>query len=448
MAHPHKPANALLVEKGDIELMGTVSIQTYGCKLNQSDSETLARRFEQAGYKMVAPSEPADIRIINTCTVTHVADAKARQGLRSAHRENPSSRVIATGCYAQRAPQELAEIDGVDLVVGNSEKHLLVETVLAGRGSGTVHSAVKQGPPLSTMVEGFRRTRAMIKIQEGCNQVCAYCIVPKVRGRERSVPPGELLDQVRQRVNEGYREVVLTGTQLGSYGFDLPEVNLRDLTELLLTETRLERLRISSLQPQEITTELLRLWDDRRLCPHFHIPLQSGSDGILKRMRRRYDTAQYWQTVEKIRSTVPGAAITADVIVGFPGEEEGHFVESLHFARDMEFAEMHVFPYSVRQGTSAAYIGPRVDEGIKRMRMAEMLSVAREQASKFRRGAIGTIRPVLWDRAYIRGLKTIHLGLTDNYLKVSTEQEGDLLNRITSARLVGEAGETLQAEVI
>ena len=448
MAQTYRSSNPSGVEKVDEEVVGAVSIQTYGCKLNQADSEALARGFAQAGYRLVDASEPADIRIINTCTVTHVADAKARRGLRSAHRENPSSRVIATGCYAQRAPQELAEIDGVDLVVGNSEKHRLVDMILADRARRPVSGAVGQDRPLLPAVEGFRRTRAMIKIQEGCNQVCAYCIVPKVRGRERSVPPEEMLGQVRERLREGYREVVLTGTQLGSYGFDLPDVTLRDLIELLLMETPVERLRVSSLQPQEITGELLDLWDDPRLCPHFHVPLQSGSDSVLKRMRRRYDTAKYAEAVDRIRSTVPGAAITADLIVGFPGEGDRHFLESLQFARDMEFAEMHVFPYSVRKGTSAAYMGPMVDQLTKGSRMTQMLSMASGQAADFRRRSIGATRPVLWERAHVRDGKTVYLGLTDNYLKVSTEQEGDLLNRITSARLVGEAGGTLLAEVM
>ena len=448
IGHPYSPANAPQMENSGIDFLGTVSIQTHGCKLNQADSETLARRFAQAGYKVVGPSEPADICIINTCTVTHAADSKARQALRSAHRENPSALVVATGCYAQRAPKELAEVTGVGLVVGNSEKYRLVEMAVAARGDDLVPCAVGQDPPPLPIGRGMGRTRAMVKIQEGCNQVCAYCIVPKVRGRERSIPPQDLLRQVRQRVEDGYKEVVLTGTQLGSYGFDLKGMNLRDLVNLLLTKTKVERLRVSSLQPQEITYELLQLWDDRRLCPHFHIPLQSGSDDVLKRMRRRYNTAQYSEAVERIRARVLGAAITTDVIVGFPGEEEQHFRESLQFAEDMDFATMHVFPYSVRPGTSAAYMGPRVDEPPKRRRMAEMLSLAREQASNFHRRSIGTTRAVLWDRADAIAGRPVYLGLTDNYLKVFTDQNGDLLNEITSARLVAEEGDLVRAQVV
>ena len=427
---------------------GTVSIQTHGCKLNQADSESLARRFLQAGYRVVDPSEPADIRIVNTCTVTHVADGKARQAIRATHREDPSALVIATGCYAERAPPELARMAEVGLVVGNSEKDRLVEMVLAARGDRAAPRVVGEGFPASPSGSRPSRTRAMIKIQEGCNQVCAYCIVPKVRGRERSIPPDVLLGQVGDRVEEGYKEVVLTGTQLGSYGFDLAGINLDGLIELLLSQTRVERLRVSSLQPQEVTQGLLELWDNPRLCPHFHMPLQSGSDYVLKRMRRRYTTAQYAEAARRVRAGVPGAAITADVIVGFPGEGEEQFQESLRFAEKLDLSAMHVFPYSVRPGTSAAHMGPHVAEEIKRERMGEMLALARQQASAFRRGSIGTTRQVLWERVGLRGGKPAYLGLTDNYLKVYTHQETPLTNRTTFARLLAEVDESILAEAL
>ena len=427
---------------------GTVSIQTHGCKLNQADSEALARRFLQAGYRVVDPSEPADIRIVNTCTVTHVADGKARQAIRAAYRENPSAPVIATGCYAERAPLEVAGMAEAGLVVGNSEKDRLVEMALAARGGRTAPRTLGEDSSSSPPSSHPGRTRAMIKIQEGCDQVCAYCIVPKVRGRERSIPPDALLSQVRERVEEGYKEVVLTGTQLGSYGFDLNDINLGGLIESLLNQTRIERLRVSSLQPQEVTQGLLELWDNPRLCPHFHMPLQSGSDHVLKRMRRRYTTAQYAEAAGRVRARVPGAAITADVIVGFPGEGEEQFRESLRFAEKLDLSAMHVFPYSVRPGTSAAYMGPQVAEETKRGRMGEMLALARRQASAFRSGSIGTTRQVLWERVGIRGGKPVYLGLTDNYLKVHTDQEAPLLNRITFARLLAEAGESILAEAL
>ena len=428
--------------------IGTVAIQTHGCKLNQADSETLARRFAVAGYRVVEPSEPADIIVVNTCTVTHVADSKARQALRSAHRRNhPSALVVATGCYAQRSPQEVASLKGVGLVVGNTDKDRLVEMVLAAKGDQAVACSVGEDPPPLTGSANGSRTRAMVKIQEGCNQICAYCIVPKVRGRERSIPPEALTQQVRRLVEEGHKEIVLTGTQLGSYGFDLEGVNLKGLVQELLGETRVERLRISSLQPQEVTDDFLELWSDRRLCPHFHMPLQSGSDSVLKRMRRRYTAAEYARAVERVRARVADVAITADVIVGFPGEDESHFKESLSMAEEIEFASMHVFPYSVRLGTSAAHMTPKVDAKVKRRRMEEMLALARRQASSFRHKSIHTIRRVLWERSEVRGGTKVHLGLTDNYLKVFTDQDLLLVNQVTSARIVAEVGEGLLARV-
>ena len=424
---------------------GTVAIRTQGCKLNQADSEDLARRFTEAGYMLVGPRERADVYVVNTCTVTHVADKKARQALGAAHRHNPGSLVVATGCYAQRSPGELARLPGVDLVAGNEGKQGLVETVRAARGDGPVACTVGEDPPSLAMALG--RARAMVKIQEGCNQVCAYCIVPKVRGRERSIPPQEVLSQTRRRVQEGCKEVVLTGTQLGSYGFDLAGTDLRRLVALLLEKSGVERLRISSLQPQEITPEMLKLWADPRLCPHFHMPLQSGSDAVLKGMQRRYSARRYAQAMDGIRSAVPDVAITADMIVGFPGEDESLFRESLEFARGMGFASMHVFPYSVRQGTSAAHMEPKVADATRTRRMAQMLVLAREQSREFRRQTLGSVRKVLWERSEKRGEATILLGLTDNYLKVFVEGHLPGIGQITPARLMAEAGDSIQVQI-
>ncbi len=415
------------------ELRPAVAIETHGCKLNQADSDILARHFLGAGYRVVSPDEVADVYVLNTCTVTHVADGKARQALRAAHRLNPEALVVATGCYAERTPKELTQLDGVTLVVGNRGKASLVEQVTAYRHEAAVPCATGSDSPFQ--VSAATRTRAFLKIQEGCDQVCAYCIVPKVRGRERSIPAEELLQQVRDRVQEGYKEVVLTGTQLGSYGFDLPRMTLTRLLERLLRETRLERLRVSSLQPQEITQELIDLWSDPRLCPHFHMPLQSGSDAVLKRMRRRYSTQLYAQKVALLRERIPGVSITADLIVGFPGEGEEEFRETHSFCQDMRFAAIHVFPYSTRPGTSAAYFPDKVGPSIKRARMEQMLQVARYHARDFRNGLLGQTRPVLWEGQ--RRVEELRLweGLTDNYIRVHTEHPGDLSNRITPAEI-------------
>ena len=426
-------------------VLGTVAIETHGCKLNQADSQGLARRFVRAGYQVVEADQPADIYVVNTCTVTHVADRKARHALKSARRRNPAATVVATGCYAQRAPSALASVDGVDLVVGNTAKDDLVEMALAARGDPIVPCATGEEAGWQPRVRG--RTRAMVKIQEGCNQVCAYCIVPKVRGRERSIPPDTLMEEVRSRAAEGYLEVVLTGTQLGTYGFDLLEVDLPRLIRRVLNETEVPRLRVSSLQPQEVSDELLELWHDPRLCPHFHLPLQSGSDSVLKRMRRRYTARAYAEAVHRIRNRVPQASVTGDVIVGFPGESEGEFTETVEFARGIGFASIHVFPYSPRPGTGAAHMSGHLHPATQRARMNVMLEVAEEQERTWLRRCVGSVRPVLWERPSPQGEDGTYMGLTDTYLKVITESGSDLTGRITPALLLRQEGSAVYAQV-
>ena len=296
----------------------SVAIETHGCKLNQADTAALAARFRSAGFDLVSTDQPADVYLVNSCTVTHTADRKARHSLRLARRRNPAATIVATGCYAERDPTALSRLSEVDLVAGNRDKVGLVAEVLAMRGQeATTCGTGSDEIPLSPRT---LRTRAFVKIQEGCDQVCAYCIVPKVRGRERSIPAATIVSQIRQLEDVGYREVVLTGTQLGTYGFDLGPQGPTTLTGLLaeiLEGTGIDRIRVSSLQPQEIDDSLIGLWANDRLCPHFHLPLQSGSDPVLRRMRRRYTAAQYAGAVELIKERMPQAGLTADVIAGF-----------------------------------------------------------------------------------------------------------------------------------
>ena len=432
----------------------TVAIHTHGCKLNQSDSQELARQFEAAGYRVVDAPGAADVVVLNTCTVTATADAKARQFLRKVDRANPGAALVATGCYAQRNPEALSAIQGVSLVVNNTRKPELVDevTALVGPKPRQAAPSIALGSPLGPTIpakRGVKRTRAMIKIQEGCNQICAYCIVPKVRGRERSIPPETIVAQIAERCGEGCREVVLTGTQLGSYGFDLqedwPGAGLTGLIRRVLEETSLDRLRVSSLQAHEITPELLDLWESPRLCPHFHIPLQSGSDAILRAMRRRYDAARFASAVELTRRTVADAAVTTDIIVGFPGEGDHEFEEGLELARSMAFSDIHAFPYSARPGTSAAHFRETVGEETKRDRMGQMLALAAEFHRKFREGQLGTVRNVLWEPRPTDA--SAWTGLTDNYIRVRTESVRDLGNTITPARLTGCADDWVSAQV-
>ena len=411
----------------------TLAIETHGCKLNQADSSALALQFAQAGYRIVGDREPADVYVLNTCTVTHVADRKARHALRAARRRNPEATVVATGCYPERDPVLLNGMDEVDLVAGNTDKATLVNMVAEWRGEAPVPCAVGDDAPLLT--PRVARTRAMIKIQEGCDQVCAYCIVPKVRGRERSIPPRAILSQVKDRLDRGYKEVVLTGTQLGTYGFDLDGIDLRVLLERVLSETNVPRLRVSSLQPQEISAELLDLWADPRLCPHFHMPLQSGSNRVLARMRRRYTAGQYAETVASIRLSLPQASVTADVIVGFPGETEADFAETYDLCGAIGFAATHVFPYSRRPGTSAAHFGDHAGPELKADRASLLRRLSERKAADFRDGQLGSIRPVLWESRSASGGKGAWSGLTDNYVKVVCNTGRDLANTITKARL-------------
>ena len=361
-----------------VPLHPTVAIDTHGCKLNQADSDVLLRRFLEAGFHVVGTNDSPDVYVLNSCTVTHVADAKARSALRSARRANPNTTLVATGCYSQRRFDEVKALPGVDLVLGNFDKHALVDQVLE-KFQGL---SSKSSPNNSTIgpLSGFQRTRAVVKIQEGCNQICSYCIVPKVRGRERSIPLGSLIKQVRAYVDEGFKEVVLTGTQLGSYGYDIPGTDLADLIESILRETSLARLRVSSLQPQEITDELLGLWENPRMCPHFHLPLQSGSNTVLRDMRRRYTTETYLSQVKRIYRFLPSASITADLIVGFPTEGGREFEESYRFCQDLDLANIHVFPYSIRPGTTAAHVTSKQNSVEKKNRTKTMLKLASQKA--------------------------------------------------------------------
>ena len=395
-----------------------VAIDTLGCKLNQAESESLARQFAEAGCHIVHPSDGADIYILNTCTVTHIADRKSRHLLRLARRRNPNALIIATGCYAERATGELALIPGVDLVLGNEEKARLVQ-VLQQRGVIGTSSAVC---PL------MLRTRSLVKVQEGCNRYCSYCIVPLVRGRECSLPLDEVVAEVKARVETGYREVVLTGTHIGAY-----RPGLKLLIQRILAETSVERLRLSSLQPQDITAELLDLWPDERLCRHLHLPLQSGSDSVLRRMRRRYTVADYEAAVAMARQAIPDVAITTDIMVGFPGETDDEFDESYRFCQRMGFANIHVFPFSERPGTLAAAMPDKVGDRVKKERSERMLKLARESTLHFREKFLGRTMTVLWEQE----VDGDWVGLTDNYIRVLASSNEPLKNRLTATRLGG-----------
>ena len=412
-----------------------VAIETHGCKLNQAESEALARALLRAGYRIVKANERPDVYILNTCTVTHVADSKARQALRAARRRNPCASIVAVGCYARDAPEKLADIEGCTALVASAGERERMLREVAGIVS-------RRGDAASALIAGVRssyhpwgRTRSLVKIQEGCRYACAYCIVPLVRGRPVNTPPESVVAEVDQRVVEGYREVVLTGTQPGCYGYDLKRTSLSSLIRKLLRETDIERIRVSSLQPQELTPELVGLWSDSRLCPHVHMPLQSGSARVLREMGRGYTPEQYMTAVQTLRDSVPGVAITTDIIVGFPGEGKEEFQECLRFCERVGFSNIHVFPFSARPGTRAAGMEAKVRPSEISERVARMLALSREMEERFRQESLGQIRPVLWEE--LRSVNGVRAwsGLTDNYLRTFTSDERDLANRITQVEL-------------
>jgi len=414
--------------------MDKVALETLGCKLNQAETDSLAREFLSKGYQLAESASEADIYVLNTCTVTHVADRKARHLLRLAHRTNPKALIVAIGCYAQRAPEELRQLGIVNLILGNEQKDRLVEVLenrnLRNKGA---RSLCKEYHSSKSLVD---RTRSLIKIQEGCHSFCSFCIVPYIRGQERSLPLEGAIQQVKERVAAGYKEVTLTGTKIGAYRcMGENHGSLRRLIEGILDQTDVKRLRLSSLQPQDLTPELVRLWTDERLCPHLHLPLQSGSQAMLQPMNRQYSIADYQRAVSLAREAIPDLAITTDILVGFPGEGDREFEESYRFCQKMGLANIHVFPYSPRLGTAAAGMPHRVEERVKKERSQRMLALARQSAHHFRERFLGRTMTVLWEGKSEPGVWS---GLTANYLRVFVRSEQDLTNRLLPVKLVAQ----------
>jgi threonylcarbamoyladenosine tRNA methylthiotransferase MtaB len=418
-----------------------VAFYTLGCKLNQAETESLANRFSKAGFQLVSPVDGADIYIANTCTVTHIADRKSRHWLRLARRRNPQALIIATGCYAQRSRQELAQL--ADLVVDNTEKKnlLALTQTLSLEGRGLGEGETKQSQVLAATV----RTRSLIKIQDGCHSPCTYCIVPKVRPHEYSLPASQIIDEVKQKVALGYKEVVLTGTKVGSYKDD--GADLRDLVQRILTSTGIERLRLSSLQPSEISPEFLALWQDEKLCRHFHLALQSGSETVLQRMKRSYSLDQYKRTVNLIKQIIPEVAITTDIMVGFPGESDEEFEQSYSFCQQAGFANIHVFPFSLRPETAAAGMPEQIKDKVKGERNQRMLELSRSSRRSFCEQFLGQTMPVLWEKE--TGPRSgIYSGLTSNYIRVFTHSEKSLNNEITPVKLVEFHNQEMWGELV
>ncbi|MGQ9545891.1 MAG: tRNA (N(6)-L-threonylcarbamoyladenosine(37)-C(2))-methylthiotransferase MtaB [Dehalococcoidia bacterium] len=437
-----------------------VAFYTLGCKLNQAETAWLANRFSRAGFEVVSSNDLAEIYIANTCTVTHIADRKSRHWLRLARRRNPQALIIATGCYAQRSRQELAQL--ADIVADNQQKQdllALTQTVCQNRKPGLLMSLSKDGGEAkqSPMPAASVRTRSLIKIQDGCRSPCTYCIVPKVRPREYSLPACQIIEEVKQKVACGHKEVVLTGTKVGSYKDD--GTDLKGLIQRILSETAVERLRLSSLQPSEISPDFLELWQGERLCRHFHVALQSGSDTVLQRMRRSYTVDQYQRTINLIKEQIPEVAITTDIMVGFPGESEEEFEQSYSFCQQAGFANIHVFPFSPRPDTAAGRMPGQLKDKVKQDREQRMLELAQISRRRFCERFLGRIMPVLWEKEMptswgilgevgVSPGSRIYSGLTSNYIRVFAGSEKPLTNEITLVKLLEFRNQGILGEIV
>jgi threonylcarbamoyladenosine tRNA methylthiotransferase MtaB len=427
-----------------------VRLESLGCRLNTSEIESLAREFIAAGHRVVGPDQPADLCVLNTCAVTHIATRKSRQVIRQLKRSHPEAAIVVTGCYAELEAEQIAAL-GVDLVIGNQQKDRLVELVTQ-QGMGA-HPLEEQDPreldlPSHYVYPGAR-TRAFIRVQDGCDNRCTFCIVTVARGNSRSRPIDQVIAEVQGLVTAGYQEVVLSGVHLGSYGHDWEDrQGLFHLVHRLLNETDVARLRLSSLEPWDLDADFFSLWQNPRLGQHLHLPLQSGCDATLRRMSRRTNTATFAELVRVARAAIPDVSITTDIIVGFPGETEAEFDESLNFVKEMAFAKLHVFRYSRRDMTAAASMRGQIPPEVRaeRSHRMHMLSGKLEQA--FRQRFLGRTMDVLWETGEPDGQTLLWKGLTDNYLRVSAPGGPGLRNNITPVHLMTEADDGLIGRII
>lgn len=409
-----------------------VHLRTLGCRLNQSEIDTMARQFRQQGHEIVDDSAAADWVVVNTCAVTQDASRSSRHLVRDIHRHNDTAQITVTGCYAQIAPNDIAVLPGVARVVDNLNKDQLVQTIT---GQPIEPFDVE---PLNRDIKHGGRTRAFVKVQDGCDNACTFCVTTVARGAGRSRPLGEVVDEVRYLYSLGYQEAVLTGVHLGSYGHDRDQPDgLSQLVQTLLAETDIPRLRLSSLEPWDLSPDFFDLWTNPRLCRHLHLPLQSGCDATLKRMLRRTSQTQFRALVEAARSRIPTLNITTDVIVGFPGETDDEFAISEQFIREMNFAGMHVFRYSKRPGTAATRMRGHISEDQKRERSSRLIALAEQMEADFAKRFIGQSLDVLWENvAGVTPNGFINVGYTDNYIRVRCIHPRVLTDHITSARLM------------
>ncbi|MCJ0952096.1 tRNA (N(6)-L-threonylcarbamoyladenosine(37)-C(2))-methylthiotransferase MtaB [Mammaliicoccus sciuri] len=420
--------------------MATVAFHTLGCKVNHYETEAIWQLFKENDYERVDFETNADVFIINTCTVTNTGDKKSRQVIRRAIRKNPDAVVCVTGCYAQTSPAEIMAIPGVDIVVGTQDRHKLISYIEDYKQSrqpiNGVGNIMKNRKYEELEVPYFTdRTRASLKIQEGCNNFCTFCIIPWARGLMRSRDPEQVVSQATTLVNSGYKEIVLTGIHTGGYGEDLKDYNLAQLLRDLEQVENLERIRISSIEASQLTDEVIDVIDkSTKVVRHLHIPLQSGSDTVLKRMRRKYTMAHFSERLQKLHKALPGLAVTSDVIVGFPGETEEEFQETYDFIVKHQFSELHVFPYSMRTGTPASRITDQIDEEVKNERVHRLIELSNQLAKDYASKFDQTVLEVIPEEKGSTDGKLI--GYADNYMKIEFEGDESLIGELVKVKVV------------
>lgn len=433
--------------------MKTVSFLTLGCKVNQYDTDAMRSLFLARGYEEVSAKDKADICVINTCSVTHIGERKSRQMIRRAKRLNPQTKIIVTGCYAQLDPKTIQQIDGVNLIIGTQDRAKVVDLIEAYGSSSQAHNAVhdifetSQFEELNWAHPASNRARSYLKIQEGCNNYCAFCIIPYTRGKLKSRGVEDIYHEARRLDEQGFKEVVLTGIHLGNYGVDLGrQVDLADVVKMLLERTHISRIRLGSIESVEISEELVNLIaTNERVCPHLHLPLQSGSEEILRKMRRHYHLQEYVDLISSLRARIPDLAVTTDLIVGFPGETEELFAETMATLKELRFAGVHVFPYSKRNGTAAATFPDQVSEAVKKERVHAAEKVAEQTATDYRRSFIGKTTNVLLEQQTEDGAWK---GFTPHYCQLKIKGEGLKAGMICSTRVVSDDGAMLIGERI
>ena len=404
----------------------TVAFITLGCKVNQFETELMEGLFKQKDYKVVPNDEKADIYVINTCSVTSFADKKSRQLIRRSARLNENAVIAVTGCYAQAASDKVAEITGVKVVLGTNNRHQIVDFVEAAMNDGEIHNGVTDIMKARDfedipMLEVPARTRAFLKIQEGCTNFCSYCIIPFTRGPVRSRKLASVKSEAEKFLSMGFKEIVFTGIHLGAYGRDFHDgTALADAARTVLELDGLQRLRLGSLESIELSEELLTMVrENPKFSHHLHLPLQAGSDYVLKRMNRHYNREEFRKLIENVKNAIPGVAISTDIIVGFPGETEEMFAESLDYIRSLGFSRVHVFPYSPREGTPAASMPDQIPDNIKKERVHRLQQVAEEMTRAFHEQYLGTKQKVLWETR----TKGVTDGVTDTYIRVYTKAD-------------------------